>query len=191
MPSSLFLVVSVITAFISILSVSFSTIRGNKHKYNREKKNIPPAYLCGAILATLGIAFGLMTLSNYMGEAMSSAEYASHRIDDLERMVSSLREENRELGYMISSLEKEIYETNLKKHLMMFNTSDYNGIIIPSYSDDGEAKTVSITLDPADGYFIECLDINNNKIDPYLIDDGKWSFVVPDSDITFYIRKNT
>lgn len=192
MPSSLFLAISAITALVSILSTLFLSTDEHSHK----KRLISRTYFVGAILVTIVITFGLINLSKYLGDAMTNTEYATQRIaileDEiahLENMISSLREENQNLESMISSLKEEIYETNSKKHLVMFNTLDYNGLIIPDYSVNGETKIVSIALDPADGYFIECLDSNNNIIVPYSTDNDKWVFIMPDSDITFYIRK--
>lgn len=192
MPSSLFLAVAAITALVSILSTLFLSAEENSHK----KRRISHTYLVEAILITIVITFGLIRLSRYLGDAMSNTEYATQRITileeeiaHLENMIFSLREENQNLESMISSLKEEIYEANSKKHLVMFDILDYDGLIIPDYSVNDETKTVSIALDPADGYFIECLDSNNNKIDPYSTDDDKWTFIMPDSDITFYIRK--
>lgn len=181
MESSLFLLLSTISVLVSIFSFFFSP-KNSENKRRQRSVNFSHTFFALSILLTVCMAFGLVAISRYLNEIVPSTQVTEEKISRLEDQISHLESQ-------ILLLKKENQALISEKPIVSFNTLGYDGLIIPDYSADGETEILSITLDPADEYYIECLDLNNNKIEPYLISNGKWSFIMPDRDVTIYIRK--
>lgn len=117
-----------------------------------------------------------------------SAQPDSEKIADLEKEIARLER----YAAMLEQKLSTIYVPS-QEPLITFNSVGYDGLITPTfsykYSDGIRIEMVSIVLEPADGYYIECLDVDNNIIETNSDNSGEWHFCIPDSDVIVYIKK--
>lgn len=192
MESSLFLIITSSSAILAVFSLLIQkNLRTKSRPLNRTR------FIILFLFAIFTILFAslLASATNQWNNIMPKLEYESERISrleeqiyELESMISSLEDENHRLQNQID--ESDSLMLKYGDQLITFDTSDsgYSGSITPFSSVDGKTETVSIMLSPAEGYFIECVDTNNNLIETFSHSDGTWSFIMPNTPVTVFIK---
>ena len=71
-----------------------------------------------------------------------------------------------------------------EKHIISFDNHEYPGAITPSQWTAVSGDTISILLEPSDGYVIEPF----QEVGLYKGTDNKWYFTMPDCDISFTVK---
>ena len=71
-----------------------------------------------------------------------------------------------------------------EKHIISFNNHEYPGAITPSQWTAISGETISILLEPSDGYVIEPF----QEVGLYKGTDNKWYFTMPECDIEFTVK---
>jgi len=130
---------------------------------------------------------------------MSSVEDLVDRFpsnSNQDRIITALEEQIERLNVQIESLEtsREILMEQMKleskEHKITIDAKDYDGLITPMFSDEGNIIAIALEDENIDKYFIEGVDMDNNIIEPFMVSyDNEWYFILPDSDVIFYIKQ--
>lgn len=119
----------------------------------------------------------------------------NNTIDELKEVKKNLEAEVQNLSIQVSGLkhqletQEELIQPIGKKHWVSFDNSEYLGSITPSvwYAEAG--TSVSVRLEPSEGYYLEGIDVLGNSINFYNISDStEWYFIMPNSDASIHIR---
>lgn len=138
-----------------------------------------------------------VTINYYsaLNEAVSEMETYIDTIDVLERTNKTLETQIQILENEVNGIKHQLETLTIQtqptseKYWVTFDNAEYPGFITPSvwYAEAG--TSVSIHLDPSEGYYIEGSDTSGNPIIPYLIDDkGDWWFIMPNSNAILTIK---